>query len=203
MSIHANPNLSGIQKFNYLKAQLQGEAARTITGLPLIESNYAHSIALLENHYARRHKIVNAHMKALLDIPSSTNTLASVRMCYDSVVSHIRGLSSLGKSEQSYVDLLVLIIMAKLSTKIQRSLTQDHPNAQWILSDLMAAILKEIQILESGSFNPSNPHNPMPRSKAATLQVNPQEYPNKKPNQYNLLLLKHLKALASLSSHGR
>ena len=35
MAIHANPNLSGIQKFSYLKAQLQGGAARTIAGLPL------------------------------------------------------------------------------------------------------------------------------------------------------------------------
>ena len=102
-------------------------------------------------------------MKALLDMPSPANTLTSLRMFYDSVASHIRGLSSLGKSKQSYGDLLVLIIMAKLSTEIQRNLTRDHPNAQWILSELMAAILKEIRILESGSCNLSNPHNPMPR----------------------------------------
>ena len=34
-AIHANTNLSGIQKFNYLKAQLQGDAARANDGLPL------------------------------------------------------------------------------------------------------------------------------------------------------------------------
>ena len=33
-AIHLNPNLSGIQKFNYLKVQLQGDAARTIEGFP-------------------------------------------------------------------------------------------------------------------------------------------------------------------------
>ena len=70
MSIHANPNFSGIQKFNYLKEQLQGDAARTIADLPPTESNYAHSIALLEEHYTQRHKIVNAHIKALVDMPS-------------------------------------------------------------------------------------------------------------------------------------
>jgi len=45
--IHTSHNLSGIQKFTYLKAQLEGDAARAIAGLPLTEANYAHSIALL------------------------------------------------------------------------------------------------------------------------------------------------------------
>ena len=38
-AINANPNLSGIQKFNYLKAQLQGDAARAVSGLPLSDLN--------------------------------------------------------------------------------------------------------------------------------------------------------------------
>ena len=66
VSIHANRSLSGIQKFTYLKAQLEGDAARAIAGLPLTDANYAHSIALLEERYAQLHKLVNAHMKALL-----------------------------------------------------------------------------------------------------------------------------------------
>ena len=35
-AIHLNPNLSGVQKFNYLKAQLQGDAARTVEGFLLV-----------------------------------------------------------------------------------------------------------------------------------------------------------------------
>ncbi|XP_065909758.1 mucin-17-like isoform X1 [Dysidea avara] len=46
-AIDANPNLSGIQKFNYLKAQLQGNAARAIGGLPLTDRNYVHAITLV------------------------------------------------------------------------------------------------------------------------------------------------------------
>ena len=38
-AIDANPNLSGIQKFNYLKAQLQRDAARAVSGLPLSDLN--------------------------------------------------------------------------------------------------------------------------------------------------------------------
>ena len=54
-------------------------------------------------------------MQALLEMPSPSNTLASLRNFYDSVESHIRGLASLGKSEQSYGDLLIPIVIGKLS----------------------------------------------------------------------------------------
>ena len=151
-AIHANTSLSGIQKFNYLKAQLQGDAARAVDGLPLSEMNYTHSIALLQNRFGQPHNLVNAHMKALLNMASPTNNLASLRMFYDSVESHIRGLSSLGKSEHSYGDLLVPIIMSKLTTEVRRNLAREHSNSQWILSDLMAALQKEIRILESGFY---------------------------------------------------
>ena len=73
-AIHANTTLSGIQKFNYVKAQLQGDAARAIEGLSLSELNYTHLIALLQSCFGQQHKLVNAHMKALLDMPFPTNS---------------------------------------------------------------------------------------------------------------------------------
>ena len=140
VSIHANPNLSHIQKFTYLKAQLQGDAARAIADLPLTDRNYLHSITLLEDRYAQPHKFISAHMTALLEMPSPTNSLASLRIFYDSVESHIRGLSFIGKSEHSYGDILVPILLGKLSPEIRRNLAREHFNTQWILADLMAAI---------------------------------------------------------------
>ena len=169
VSIHANHNLSGIQKFTYLKAQLEGDAARAIAGLPLTDANYVHSIALLEDRDAQPHKLVNAHMKALLKMPSPTSSLASLRIFYDSVEGHIRELSSLGKSEHSYGDILVPILMRKLPSDIRRNLAREHSNSQWILADLMAALLKEIRVLEPG-LNDS--HSPMSRSTAASFHIN-------------------------------
>ena len=83
-------------------------------------------------------------MKALLEMPSPTNSLASLCIFYDSVESHIRGLSLLGKSEHSHGDILVPVLLGKLSPDICRNLAREHSNSQWILADLMTAILKEI-----------------------------------------------------------
>ena len=51
LAIHLNSNLSGLQKLSYLRAQLEGEAAKVITGLPLTISNYAHAVDLLKGCY--------------------------------------------------------------------------------------------------------------------------------------------------------
>jgi len=93
-------------------------------------------------------------MLALRDMLSLSNSLNSLHIFHDSVESHIWGLASLGKSETSYGELLVPTILDKLPTDIQRNLACEHSNTQWILSDLMAAILKEIRILECGQHNP-------------------------------------------------
>ena len=76
-AIHLNPNLSGIQKFNYLKSQLQGDAARCIDGIPLSDQNYLHAITLLRDHFGQTHKLVSAHMQAFIEAPNPTNILNS------------------------------------------------------------------------------------------------------------------------------
>jgi len=163
VSIHANRDLSGIQKF--IKAQLEGDATQAITGLPLTEANYVHSIALLMDRCAQPHTLINAHMKALMEMPSPANSLAGLHIFYDSVEAHIRGLSSLAKSEHSYGEILVLILMGKLSIEIHKNLVHEHSYTQWILADL---ILKEIRVLETELYDS---HNPISRSTAASLYI--------------------------------
>lgn len=97
-AIHNNASLSDVQKFTYLKAQLSGEAANSIEGLPLSESNYAQSIELLEERFGQPHKIINAHMQALLDLPNPSDSVVHLRRFYDNMENHIRGLEALGKN---------------------------------------------------------------------------------------------------------
>ena len=56
-AVDTNPTLSPIHKFNYLKAQLQGDAARAIAGLPLTEMNYAQSVTLLKQRFGQPEKL--------------------------------------------------------------------------------------------------------------------------------------------------
>ncbi len=78
-AVHDNKSLCDIQRFNYLKAHLAEEAARSIEGLPLTDTNYAQSVKILEERFGQPHKITNAHMQALLDLPNPSESVTSLR----------------------------------------------------------------------------------------------------------------------------
>ncbi|XP_071153818.1 uncharacterized protein [Mytilus edulis] len=110
-SVHYYPTLTDIQKFTYLKSQLSNEAARCIDGLPLTNNNYTEAIKLLKERFGQPHKITNAYMQALLDLPAPQYNLISLRNNYDKQEAYIRGLESLGRPGDSYGALLVPIIL--------------------------------------------------------------------------------------------
>jgi len=64
-AVNLNPSLTGVQKLNYLRSQLRGEACDVIAGLSLTNPNYDNSVALLKDQYGQPDKLVAAHMQAL------------------------------------------------------------------------------------------------------------------------------------------
>ncbi len=153
-AVHDNPYLSNVQKLNYLRAQLSGEASRSIAGFPLTENNYTESIKLLQERFGQQHRAVSAHMQALLNIPSPTSTLSSLKNFYDTLETHIRALEALGKSHDSYGDILVPIIHKKLPVDLIKTFTREHNTNEWKLDELRKAIRREIDILQVGENNP-------------------------------------------------
>ena len=89
-------------------------------------------------------------MEALLNLPSPSNRLANLRHFFDTMETHIRGLEALGKSHESYGDILVPIIQRNLPIDLKRNLAREHANKEWKLGELHKAILKEVEILEAG-----------------------------------------------------
>jgi len=155
-AVHSNTSLGGVQKFTYLKAQLVGDALRAVTGFPLTNNNYQQAVTLLRERFGQPNKIINAHMQALLDLPKPIYELSSLQVFYDTMENHVRGLESLGRSHESYGDLLVPIVLGKLPCDMRTNLARDHDSHEWKFQQLRESILKEIRILEIGVHtNPS------------------------------------------------
>ena len=166
--------LDGVQKLNYLGAQLQGDAARVIARLPLTGVNYNNAMSLLIERFGQPHKIINAHMQALLVIPNPVSFLSSLQLFYESIEGHVRGLAALGKPEELYGALLIPIVLGKLPIETQRNLACKHGSLEWTLNDLKQGILKEIRVLESGlSINPTTrlPFDQTPMMTTASLHT--------------------------------
>ena len=102
-AVHQNPSLTNVQKFNYLKAQLQDEALESITGFALSNANYDEAVSVLIERFGQTDKIINAYMQALLEIPQPRSQLASLRKFYDKMEGYVKGLEveALGQSQDT------------------------------------------------------------------------------------------------------
>ncbi len=165
-SVGSDSRIDDIQKFQYLRGQLDGEALLTIAGLPLTSGNYREAMELLVDRYGQPHKIIETYMKALweAECPSETN----LKMFHDQTESYIRGLRALGKDESSYGDLLTPIVFGKLPQKIKSSIRREHGDGPQTLPELMASIKREILASQAGE-------DLQAQSSAATFHVGSQQ----------------------------
>ena len=76
-SIHTNPQLTQIDKFNHLHSLLEGQAARSIQGLTRTEGNYNSAIDLLYKRVGKPQDIISKHLDEMLKIPECVNNNAS------------------------------------------------------------------------------------------------------------------------------
>ena len=123
--------------------------------------NYQRSIELLQEGFGQNHRVINARMEAMLNLPNPSTELVNLQQFYDTLETHIRGFDSLGKSHESYGDIFVPIIHKILPIALKKRLARDHSIKEWTLDELRKAILvKEVEILEAGKSNSDPPELP-------------------------------------------
>ena len=178
-SIHNNPDLTDIGKFNYLHSLLEHTAAEAIAGLTLSSSNYEEAIALLKKRFGCKQQLISKHMEALLNLEAVTSSrdLKNLRQLYDKVESHVRCLKSLDITSASYGSLLSSILMKKISQDLCLIVSREIVRDEWDLDSLMKVIEKEIEAREraavDSSVNTRKPGRELPTT-SALLTNNPQ-----------------------------
>ena len=152
-TVHTNPSLTNIQRFSYLKSQVTHKAEQCIAGLSLTNANYNQAIYLLKERFGQDQQIIDAYMKNLLELPSPSLSPSSLRHFYDKMETNIRGLESLGQTQDTFGALLVPIIIGKLPTEMRKNMTREHGQRSWDIRTLREAIGKETYVQESEIFN--------------------------------------------------
>jgi hypothetical protein len=160
-SIHENPNLSDIDKFNYLHSLLEKSAAEAISGLKITSANYQEAIDILDKRFGNQQQIVNAHMNGLLNLPKVTNVddLKALRQLHDKVESHMRGLKSLEVDSGSYGSLLTPILIDKLPKELRLEASKQLKE-DWDLDELIKIFKRELEARERASLLPSSSRDP-------------------------------------------
>ncbi|PFX27830.1 hypothetical protein AWC38_SpisGene7462 [Stylophora pistillata] len=139
-----------IDKTSWQITQLVGDASRVVAGFPLTNDNYEQAVNLFRERFGQPNKMISAHMQALQDLPHPTYQLSSLQLFYDTMENHVRRLDSLGRSHETYRNLLVPIVLGKLPSDMRTNLACDHDSTGWRFQQLRESILKQIGILQVG-----------------------------------------------------
>ena len=115
-AVNSNPDLSSIEKFNYLSSLLENAAREAIAGLSLIEANYAEAVSTLKKRFGGTQQIISKHMEALLQVESvsSSQNVKALRCLFDNISSPMRSLASLKVKDETYGSLLSPVLINKI-----------------------------------------------------------------------------------------
>lgn len=119
--IHENQSISNIQKFHYLRASLEGEAALVIKSLEISAANYEVAWNALLDRYDNNKLLIHNHVKSLFNGDSVIKESASgLRKLIDDFSKNLRALSQLNQPVSEWDTLLVFLISTKLDNTTLR-----------------------------------------------------------------------------------
>lgn len=94
-AIHNNKKLSNIEKFNYLKSKVIGEARSAISGLTLSNENYIIAVDILRDRFGNSQEVIDLHYNKMITLQPAFNRTSSLRSLLDTMETHIRSLEIL------------------------------------------------------------------------------------------------------------
>ena len=175
-SVHQNTGLSVIDKFNYLRALLEGAAARSIQGLALMEGNYCAAIDILKEQFGKPQHIIADHMKDFMKIPSCTSDKPSqLRSIYDKIYANVRGLEALGIGAEQYESFLIPIMMDRLPADVCLQIARITTKDIWEIDELLQVLRTKVEAKEiSDRVKVTEIRNPVPPSQQPSQQKSTQ-----------------------------
>ncbi|KAJ8945553.1 hypothetical protein NQ318_020399 [Aromia moschata] len=115
--IHANSEISDIQKFHYLRASLVEGAAQVIAAIEFSEQNYKVAWDILCNRFNNPRLLIKNHVRALFNLETIIKESPSkIRKLIDSYSKHLRSLEQLGQPVNMWDTLVIHLIMTKVDS---------------------------------------------------------------------------------------
>ena len=154
-AIH-NAKFSSIDKMNYLRSRLTGEALDAISGYQLSNDNYTVVVDVLKRRFGNPQLIIDVHYRNLSHLAAATNQTVSLRQTYDAIERNLRSLAAMGEDVNHRH--FVALISEKLPQKVLYQLYMLKPDGEeWTVTMLRQLLEKHITALEraGGEFRPA------------------------------------------------
>lgn len=148
--IHFNASLSCVQKLQYLKASLTGDASNVISSLEISDANYDVAWTLLKERYDNKRVIVQNHIKAILELPSmAKENYNELRQIADGATKHLHALQALKRPVDHWNDILIHVLCSKIDTLTLRDWQSSSAGSELpTLKQFFGFITHRCQMLE-------------------------------------------------------
>lgn len=157
--IHENVDLSEIEKFQYLKSNLMGEAIEPIRHLTMITENYNKAWELLRARFENNRIIVSRHLECLIYQPNiKTENYKSIKKLHDTTKECLYGLNNSGIDTNTWDSIVLFILTSKLDKESNKLYEQSliNPKKVQSLNNFLNFLEKRYQVLESISNKKDN-----------------------------------------------
>jgi hypothetical protein len=112
-------------------------------------------VQLLKKRYGKNTLIKRTHIQELLNVQPvySARDCGRLRVLFDKIETHYRGLEALGVDEATYSDIVVPAILEKIPEVVRLTITRDKLHSDWSMNDVLTALEKEIELREEYQTN--------------------------------------------------
>ncbi|KAJ8722082.1 hypothetical protein PYW08_004484 [Mythimna loreyi] len=155
--IHDNSSISDINKFHYLRASLEGNAALIIKNIDFKADHYKIAWDLLCERFNNNRLLVKNHLQALFDADlMASESSVSIRSLVDTINKNVRALNTL-KQPTEYWDTIIIYFMSKKLDLVSSRDWEEHRNNilkdDPTLSQFCSFLSKKADWLESVESN--------------------------------------------------
>ena len=176
-TVHRNENLSGIEKFCYLRSKLSGEAALAVSGLALSNGNYDIAVDILNERFGNNQEAIDLHYNEIINMQSANNSTYSLRLFLDKIQRHLRSLEVLGQDINQ--DVFVSMVKAKLPHEVLLQIEiMNGAKGKWNTNRLIEKLHDYVVAREKSEIK-SNPTESSVRPKGANYTANNTQGQNK------------------------
>ncbi|XP_055906004.1 uncharacterized protein LOC129941403 [Eupeodes corollae] len=158
--IHNNKELTNIEKFQYLRSCIHGDAARVIESLECTSQNYETAIELLKCRYDNKRFLFQAHIQEIFQLHSIVKpTVETIRGMIDTINVNLRALNSIGTTEHISDGFLLHLILSKFDNESQAkwedeiSARQEQKTLSKLTQNLDSTTLTNSDAFEFPSWN--------------------------------------------------
>lgn len=156
--IHDNNELSCLEKFHYLRSNLEDVALDTIAAIELKEENYEVALSLLKNRFDNKLLNFQALIKGVFSLKNvESGSAMDLRSLSDKMNAHLRAMLTLGDKEQIADGLLIYLVTSKLDETSQMKWEESLPINQLPKWKSMAEFLeRRCRMVENLEYSMTN-----------------------------------------------